>query len=631
MKVTVIDYESFYDQEYSLRKMTPAEYILDPRFEAIGCAVKEPDTPTYWVDGPDLQKYFDQADPSGMYVSHNWLFDGCITAWRYNFIPRYMACTLSISRAVLGHVLKNLSLKEVARYLGLPPKGDTVHKVQGMNLEAIKFAGLYDEYTQYSIGDADLCEGIFTKLVRTGIFPASELNTLDMVLRCAIQPRFKLDLAVLAEHKNAIRLQKDTLLAQAMLSGADTKASLMSNDKFAVLLQNVGVEPPMKISLATGLPTYAFSKTDPEFIALQEHENPAVQALVAARLGHKSTLEETRTERLISIAGLSWPDEGQAQYVPIPLRYSAAHTHRLGGDWKLNMQNLPTRGESNALRRALIAGPGEEVGVTDASQIEARITAWLCGQQDLVDDFAAGVDIYSAFASDVFGYPINRKSGDPDHVAKGFVGKTGVLQLGFGSGWEKFQKTVKILSKQQTGTAIELTDQQAQQTVNTYRRRYHFIPQTWRLLDHVGIPVLAGSGGTFELGPCTFEKGAINLPNGLQLKYHNLRHSGARGWVYDYGGETKHIYGAKLLENIVQALARIVTMDAAVRIQKRIAPLGLWLNLQAHDELAYLYPVELRETVVTLLAEEMRRRPTWAPDLPLNCEVNTGSSYGAAK
>lgn len=634
MKVTVLDFESYYDTEYSLRKMTPIEYILDPRFESIGMAVKEDDAKTYWVDGPDQPKWFAQADRSGMYLSHNWLFDGCIAAWRYNFVPRYMADTLGIARAVLGHELRSLSLDKVSAHLGIGVKGKTVQKVLGMGRHAIIAAGLYEEYKSYSCDDADLCRGIWDRLVRTGRFPVNELAVMDMVLRCAIKPRFRLDMSVLAEHKHAIRVQKDILLAESGLQ-RDHEGKcpeLMSNDKFALILEGLGVDPPRKTSLATGLETFAFSKTDPEFIELQEHDDPRVQALIAARLGHKSTLEETRTERLIQISHLSWPvtQQGNVQgLMPVPLRFSGAHTHRLSGDWKLNLQNLPTRGESNALRRALVAKNDETVLTVDSSQIEARMTAWICGQTDLVEAFENKRDVYSEFASEVFGYKVERKRKDGDHAAHGFVGKTGILGLGFGVGWVKFQRTVKLDSKKFTGTQIALPDDQAQAIVNTYRRKYAAISAAWKLLNDVGIPVLA-RGGTFVFGPCMFERGAINLPNGLQLKYHDLKNDG-KGWTYTYGGKTKRLYGAALLENIVQALARIVTMDAAVRIQRRIASSDMWLNLQAHDELVYLTPRNLVTPTKLILGEEMTRRPVWALTLPLACEIGEGASYGDAK
>ena len=144
-------------------------------------------------------------------------------------------------------------------------------------------------------------------------------------------------------------------------------------------LRMFGVTPPTKISPATGKETYAFSKTDEGFKALLEHEDERIQAIVAARLGIKSTLEETRTQRFIEIA-----DRG---FLPIPLRYYAAHTGRWGGDDKVNLQNLPRQ---SPLKYAIIAPTGHMVIDSDSSQIEARVLAWLSGQEDLVTAFREG-------------------------------------------------------------------------------------------------------------------------------------------------------------------------------------------------------------------------------------------------
>lgn len=624
MKTIFMDYETYYSQDYSLRKMTPVEYVLDPRFECIGAAIKEGvDGEAYWVDGVDLPHFFADQDPADTsIVTHNALFDMCITAWRYKFNPRLMVDTLGMARAALASELRSLSLAKVAMHLGIGVKGDTVHKVIGMNSVAIKQAGLYDSYIEYAINDVELCAQIYDRLIKGGKFPARELVVMDTVLRCAIQPQFLLDQHVLAEHLHTIKSSKEQMLASAMMSsGVSDKSDLMSNDKFAELLRSLGVEPPTKTSLVTNKVTYAFAKTDPQFIELEEHENPAVQALVAARLGHKSTLEETRTERFLSIARLQWPDAPQGR-MPMPLRYSGAHTHRLSGDWSLNVQNMPRGG---ALRRALIAPPGHLVLAADASQIEARIVAWICGQTDLVLQFAKGEDVYSSFASRVFEKPINKK----DHPAERFIGKTAILGLGYGLGWEKFQRTVKLQSKSQTGKQIELTDGEAMAIIRTYREGYEFIPKMWRLLGN-NINILAGSRETLEIGPVRFYEGSILLPSGLRLHYHKLRQEEGN-WIYEYSGKTKRLYGGALLENIVQALARIVVMDAAVRLRRRLSEYGVQLALQVHDELVYVVPEGIAEELKAIALEEMGRRPEWAPDLPLATEADIGPSYGDAK
>jgi DNA polymerase len=626
MRTVVLDFESYYDKDFSLRKMTPVEYILDARFETILCAVKEAwpsvGKPTQIIDGVDFKEWLKTADlENACVVSHNALFDMCILAWRYGVIPRLMVDTLGVSRALLGHELKSLSLANVAKHLQIGTKGNEVENVVGLNREAIKASGRWDAYAEYSKNDADLCATIYDKLVRSGLFPIKELAVMDMVLRCAIEPKFLLDQAVLFKHLGEVQQNKMELLANAMLIGSSGKTELMSNDKFADLLRNFGCEPPRKISPVTGKIAYAFAKTDKAFIELENHPSTAIQVLVAARLGHKSTLEEKRTERLLAISNLTWFGNEQ-KLMPIPLRYAGAHTGRLSGDWKLNMQNLPRAGN---LRRALIAKPGHTIVTVDASQIEARIVAWICKQENLVKAFENGEDVYSSFASVVFGYPVNKK----DHPVERFAGKTAILGLGYQVGANKFHNTIEVQSQLQLGKKIDMTLDQAADVVAKYRREFTQIVDTWSFLHNIAIPVLHGNRNKYKLGPCEFERWAVTLPNGLKLHYPRLHVShGQNGseWLFLYGAEPKKLYGGKLLENIVQALARVITMDAALRIQKRLG-----LGMQVHDELVYSVPNNEVNDIKKLLLEEMRRRPDWAPGLPLNAEVGTGQSYGEAK
>lgn len=621
MKTIVLDFETFYSTEYSLRKMTPVEYILDPRFEVIGCAVRDPDfldERVKFMSDIQLRAYLATLPEKVIVASHNALFDMCILAWWYGYTPTLMADTLGMARAMLGHKLRSLSLDSVAAYLKLGMKGKTVHKVQGMTLAAIKAAGIYDEYAAYSCLDADLCWGIYEWAIRKG-FPPSELVVMDTVIRCAVQPRFVLNPTALAEHLHEVQQAKAELFDRCGLASRD---DLMSNDRFAQVLRNLGVEPPTKISLTTGKETYAFAKTDADFLELEEHENPTVQALVSARIGIKSTLEETRTERFISISRLQWGD-GLQGLLPVPLRYSGAHTHRLSGDWKLNLQNLPSRG-NNKLRSAIEAPPGHKVLARDSSQIEARMAAWFAGCWEMVDAFANQEDIYSTFATSVFGYPVHKST----HKVERFVGKTGILGLQYGLGWNKFQGTVTMQSKAQLGQEVLLSDVEAANAVNTYRRRYYQIPAMWRVLEGL-LPRMTGDLN-HVLGPVTFEKEAVLLPSGLRLFYHNLHCDESGQWRFEYGGKAKYIYGGKFFENIIQALARICIMDAAVRVRvwadRENVP--VWLNLQVHDELVYVCPDELVEYVDAKVEMEMNRRPSWAPRLPLASEAGIGQSFG---
>lgn len=616
MKTIVLDFETFYSNEFSLRKMTPVEYILDPRFEVIGCAVKDDDF-AVWMTPEELRDYLAGLPAKTAVISHNALFDMCILAWIFDYVPHLMIDTLGMARAWLGHRLKSLALASVSAHYGVGIKGDTVHKVIGMNAAAIRQAGFYDEYARYSCNDADLCYTIFRKMMLEG-FPANELAVLDTVLRCAVEPKFVLDQTLLAEHLNDIQVMKQNLLAQCGLANRD---DLMSNDKFALALESLGVVPPTKISLTTGKETFAFAKTDSEFLDLEEHEDPRVGALVSARLGVKSTIEETRTQRLMSIANLTWPGNKSPGLMPMPLRYGGAHTHRLSGDWKLNMQNLPSRG-NNKIRSAIIAPHGHTVLTCDASQIEARLNAWFSGDTDLVASFAAGNDVYSEFATDVYGYPVSKAL-----KKERTLGKIAILGLGYNMGVPKFAHTVKI----QSGGEIIVDEIEAARVVQTYRTKYRAIKEMWATL-HDMLPQMTGDI-SHTIGPVTFERGRIRLPTGLYLNYHNLRFEGNQ-WRYDYAGRPKTIYGGKLLENIIQALARICVMDAAVRVRKRIGQefeSRIHLNLQVHDELVYVVPNHLVEALEEIVLQEMRARPIWGFDIPLDAESGTGASFGDAK
>lgn len=632
MKIVTLDFESYYDKEFSLRKMTPAEYILSPLWECTGLSVKRGSGKSFWVEGDEVQEFFDQESEDCMCVTHNALFDLCICAWRYGWIPRVMVDTLGISRSLLAHKLRSLSLNSVAGYFGLGGKTGALGSVLGLRLDEIRARPqLYQDFKDYGLNDADLCYGVFERTVMTGEFPMSEIAVMDAVLRCCVQPKFVLNLPKLYQSLGEIRQEKDRVLAQAMLVGATGKPDLMSNDRFALLLQMHGVEPPTKISATTGKTTWAFSKGDQEFLDLEEHPSIAVQALVAARLGHKTTLEETRHQRFINIANLSWPrtkvtSGGNLGLMPMPLRFGGAHTHRLSGDWKLNAQNL---GRDSMLRESLEAPPEHVVVAGDESQIEARIVCTLAGQEDMRLQFERGEDVYCLFGSDLFGRTITKA----DKLER-FISKTGVLSLGFGAGGEKFSTNLPIQAWNQLGIKMDYSLEEGTKVVNTYRRKNSFIANTWALLNKVGIPTLAGQN-EWRWGPVLFRHEEVILPNGMKLYYHNLRQvaGGKFGteWVFDYGYKIKRLYGGKLFENIVQALARIIVMDAAVRIRMRLAKLGIELALQVHDELVFVVRAEYEHVVRLVLAHELKVRPKWLPELPLDCEIGAGLNYAEAK
>jgi DNA polymerase I-like protein with 3'-5' exonuclease and polymerase domains len=605
MNVITIDFETYYSQQFSLSKVTTEEYIRSSRFETIGIAVKVNDEETQWFSGTKLKikKWLSQFPwDDAITVAHNAMFDMAILSWVFDIHPVRIADTLSMLRAIDGPDAGNSLAKAVERY-GLGEKGTEV--INALGKRRLDFTP--DElkrYGEYCINDVELTHKLFHVLLETG-FPMIELKLIDLTINMFTEPVLTLDKQVLTNHLSIVRNAKDDLLSKAMIG----KDQLMSNGQLAELLRGIGVEPPTKISAKTGKEAFAFAKSDEAFKELLEHENPVVQAIVAARLGVKSTLEESRTERFIQIA--------ERGALPVPLRYYAAHTGRWGGDDKVNLQNLPRKSE---LKKSMLAPEGYMFIDCDSSQIEARTLAWLAGQHDLVAAFDAGEDVYKIMASSIYGVPIDEVT-DPQR----FVGKTTILGAGYGMGAAKFQAQLKTF-----GVTMELDE--CKYIINVYRQTYPMIPKLWREAGDALDAMANNQTATFgRTGVVTVEGyNGIRLPNTLRLKYPNLRyvmHEGKSEMVYDQKKGRAvlptRIYGGKCVENVCQALARIVIGEQMLMIARRHR-----VVMTVHDAVGVITPATLLEETRQFVEQCMRMRPKWAAGLPLNCESKIGASYG---
>jgi DNA polymerase len=305
--------------------------------------------------------------------------------------------------------------------------------------------------------------------------------------------------------------------------------------------------------------------------------------------------------------------------MPVPLRYYAAHTGRWGGDDKINLQNLQ---RTSPLKMAILAPYGDVMIDSDSSQIEARTLAWLAGQDDLVEAFDRGEDVYKIMASAIYGKAINAITKD-----ERFVGKTTILGAGYGMGAAKFKAQLKTFG-------VEVSEDEAQRIIDTYRRTYPRIPELWKSAANV-LPAIIGEQTTsFGRGGILKVDGSegILLPNGLRLKYPNLRwvemeENGKPQFVYDTKkGKTtvpNRIYGGKVIENVCQALARIVIGEQMLMVAKKYR-----VVMTVHDAIACIAPEAEAETGKEYVEMCMRIRPSWAPELPLNCEAGYGRSYG---
>ena len=624
MDIVTIDFETYYDKDYSLSKMTTEQYVRSSLFEIIGVGIKVNDYPTDWYSGDNPGKFLKSLDYSKRAIlCHNTAFDGAILSWHFGIKPRLWLDTLGMARP-LHNVTVGGSLAKLVSYYGLGKKGDEVVAALGKRKADFTEADLA-QYGEYCKNDVNMTKQLFDKL-KVG-FPSSELLVIDQTLRMYTDPVIELDVPLLEKHLEEVRTRKRTLiqdLGQGMGGAQAVQDMLMSNDKFAEYLKRLGVEPPTKTSLKTGKESWAFAKTDKGMTDMLEHVDERVQAAVSARLGVKSTLEETRTENLIGVAG-----RGK---LPIMLNYYGAHTGRFSGGDKLNLQNLPSRGNTT-IRRALKAPPGQMLISCDSSQIEARTVAWVAGQEDLLIAFRDKRDVYSEFATEVYGRAITKA----DKVER-FVGKTCVLGLGYGMGAEKFRRTLEI---GQGGINVVIDINEAERIVRLYRQKNWKIVQFWQKCGNALKDMLYG--GENALHPqVRYDKRGIRMPNGFYVQYPALRET-ANGFMYISDARTyqkaikdrvltgsppddiawTRIYGGKVTENIVQALAALV-----IREQMAAAGLHFKVAFQVHDEIIVAVPEDNALADQAKLEALMSVAPKWAPDLPVACESGMAANYG---
>ena len=608
MDSVVIDFETAFYKGYTLSTMTTEQYVRDPRFETILCGFKINREASYWVDGPAVGAHLRslKMDNKAM-VSHHAHFDGLIAAHHYGVHPKLHIDTLSMARAIRGARVRN-SLAKIALDLKIGIKGDDTKWAFGLRRADFTAAQLV-KYGAYCCNDCDLEYLLAQKW--TPRFCREELLLIDTVVRCFTEPVLWLHKGKLERYVRQLHAEKLSLLVQAGIQLAD----VMSDTKFAEALANCGVEPPTKLN-AKGEKKYAFAKTDAAMQELAEHDDNRVQVLVAARLRNKSTINETRGARLVGIASRgAWP---------VYYSFSGAGlTHRLSGGDSVNAQNF-TRG--SVLRDAVEAPDGMVCVVGDSSNVEARMLDWSAGQDDMVEayrlyDCGRGPDIYCVMGEKIYGRVITKQN-DPEERQ---FAKNVKLGLGYGAGAVKFV----FMTRAQTGKIITLP--WAKEVVDIYRGSHRHVMQYHKRGESALQAIAAGRVGlpVDERGIATTCKGGILLPNGLKIKYTGLRRDGVEGpfgegWEFWDGRAWQHIYGAKVIANVTQALARILVMWQCLMVGQRFA-------MSSHDEGMWIVPEDDADAMLVKVRNALRTPLDWCRDMPINCAVGFHKKYGRAK
>lgn len=621
MSLLTLDFETYYtDKGLGFKTQTTEEYIRDPAFEVIGIAVQENDGEPVWFSGTheQIRVWLKQYDwKNSVVLAHNTMFDGAILSWLFNIKPMGWLDTLSMARALHGMDAGG-SLKALAERYEVGVKGEEV--IAAINKRRLDFApDELDRYGQYCANDVKLCYELFRRMV-VG-FPEEELQLIDMTLRMFTHPILCVDEAVLNERLDDLNKERSELLGSLMSqlkcdNEEKVRKKLSSNKQFAEVLESFNIDVPMKMSEKQGKDVPALAKKDEGFIALTEHEDPFIQHLCAVRLGTKSTMETKRIQRFIDIG------KRNRGMLPVPLKYYGAHTGRWAGIDKVNFQNLPSRDKKKkALKRAIVPPEGYMVMNSDSSQIEARVLVWLAGQDDIVAQFARGEDVYSIFASAVYEKPITK-----ENPTERFVGKTCVLGLGYGTGAAKLRHTLATSQP----VSVQIDEDEAKRIVGVYRERNDKVIELWgeadqmletMMSENIKTPLPLGKHGCL-----TYDSEGVILPNGLRIRYPNLRREwedGKSRIVYDSRKGPVSIWGGALIENVVQALARIIVGLQMLEIKNHYP-----VVLTVHDAAVMVVPEDEITSAEELVTGIMSKAPAWAKGLPIACECKSGRTYG---
>lgn len=208
-----------------------------------------------------------------------------------------------------------------------------------------------------------------------------------------------------------------------------------------------------------------------------------------------------------------------------------------------------------------------------------------------------------------------------------------ILGLGYGMGKDKFKATLKV---GMGGVSVDMPIEDAERVVNLYRGKYNWITELWK--DAQAALEAMVNGHTAELGTGVVlkcEGDRIYLPNGMFIHYPNLRKEG-KEFLYDGRYGSVKIYGGKVVENVVQALARIVVFNQMAKIdqafRKKDTPKHRFkVALTVHDEVVAVVPEEAAQKCLDFMVKVMSTPPSWASDLPVACEGDFALTYGDCK
>lgn len=688
--LVVIDFETYWDSKtYTLSKMGPIEYVRNEKFTPQLCAFTLSNgsccVDCSVVEHERLRTTFENLDTHDVaWCGHNMHgFDSLILSEFFDFHPQKIYDTIAMMRWTgLSRVCRE-SHAALTEFLGNGNKaaGTVVsdHKQWPDDFTPEERAF----FIQYCKDDAGQCYQNAQDMLP--YMTPDALRFMSITARMATEPSFVLDEDLLLEYlsdlDNAADKARQELMSMfSFQTNADMLAALRSADKFAVMLRSLGVEPPLKESAAktktkreklqlaadAGVPgaaeelenmqpvmTYAFSKTDVDFVLMQDHPDPRVALLVRTRLQLNSSIDRSRAETLLKFARMHKP-------LPIMLGAWLAHTGRYSAGAsadagtktdKLQFQNLSKRDPSKRkLRQAIKVPKGKVVVACDSSQIEARGLAFVANEVGLLTQFREGRDPYSELAETIFGVPwqdikAGAKSGDKTMEMYRNTGKTCILSCGYSVGHHKYSNTL-LRQGIHLHKDLDRHHELARYAHGIYRAAHPNIVAFWKTAENVLEAMLRGESGTFggpnndiytfgimPVGPRTdLCVPSVRFPSGYILRYPGLRAErndrGKWQFLYDtYKGASKiptHIYGGAFTNNLVQGLSFV---DVIMYQGCRMDEAGIKLACNIHDAWASVVPEEQGDYVKQQMLHYMSIVPPALNGLPVACEAKIGTTF----
>lgn len=688
--LVVIDFETYWDSKtYTLSKMGPIEYVRNEKFTPQLCAFTLSNgsccVDCSVVEHERLRTTFENLDTHDVaWCGHNMHgFDSLILSEFFDFHPQKIYDTIAMMRWTgLSRVCRE-SHAALTEFLGNGNKaaGTVVsdHKQWPDDFTPEERAF----FIQYCKDDAAQCYQNAQAMLP--YMTPDALRFMSITARMATEPSFVLDEDLLLEYLSDLDAAADKARQELMAmfsfqTNADMLAALRSADKFADMLRSLGVEPPLKESAAktktkreklqlaadAGRPgaaeelenmqpvmTYAFSKTDVDFVLMQDHPDPRVALLVRTRLQLNSSIDRSRAETLLKFARMHKP-------LPIMLGAWLAHTGRYSAGAsadagtktdKLQFQNLSKRDPSKRkLRQAIKVPKGKVVVACDSSQIEARGLAFVANEVGLLTQFREGRDPYSELAETIFGVPwqdikAGAKAGDKKMKMYRNTGKSCVLSCGYSVGHHKYSNTL-LRQGIHLHEDLDRHHELARYAHGIYRAAHPNIVAFWKTAENVLEAMLRGESGTFggpnndiytfgimPVGPRTdLCVPSVRFPSGYILRYPGLRAErndrGKWQFVYDtYKGASKiptHIYGGAFTNNLVQGLSFV---DVIMYQGCRMDEAGIKLACNIHDAWASVVPEEQGEYVKQQMLHYMSIVPPALNGLPVACEAEIGTTF----